>query len=804
MYRKVYQTRSSNAKEKVKYVIWTNEMDRYFSKILVEHVRKGSKLDNIIKPATYAAALVALNEKFGLDLTKDHLKNRLKTLRKQFGVLKEILAQKGFKWDKARKMVVADDAVWNDYIKAHPDAKHFRAKFIENFEELCIIVGNDQAIASCSDNGAEVDVDLVSDNEGMETAIVSVIQSDDKQAKNLRWTKEMDRCLGKILVEEVEKGRKVDNIIQTEAYNTAVTALNEKFGPDITKDHIKNRLKTWKKQYGILKELLSHTGFKWDEARKMVIGDDSIWNDYIKTHHDAHLFRGRVVENYDHLCIIFGNNHATGSYSRTADDIVHSLAGDSEGVEAINASPIRCYSGLRDQEKNMKWTNEMDYCLSTILVEQVKLGNKSKLDNKFKPAAYDAAVSALSERFQLDFTKDHVRNRIKTWKKLYGSMKELLDHSEFKWDEELKMVTANDSVWHDYIKIKPDARLLQGLVIENYDELCVIIGNDNPTESSKNDAEADMDWAADNEGIETEVAYQSQPDNGKERGKYIIWTDEMDRCLTEKLVEQVKLGNKLEKNFKPVAYTAVVTTLNENFALDLTKENIKSRLKTWKKLYGLVKEVLSHRGFVWDEERKMVVATDSVWNEYIKMHPDAKFLRARSIEYFDELRIIIDNNHATGCFCVTGAKGDMNPTSNNEEHEETPLQNVFVDEEMSKDNTNNGTQGSSQQTRARPSSSSHSKQPSKKRHGSDLMVEMMSTMAANIGRIADALTGSNQSVCLDELFEMVQNIPGFDDDLIIEACEFLSLDEKRAKMFLKLDERLRKLWLLKRLRGHGN
>ncbi|KAI7990725.1 hypothetical protein LOK49_LG12G01587 [Camellia lanceoleosa] len=132
---------------------------------------------------------------------------------------------------------------------------------------------------------------------------------------------------------------------------------------------------------------------------------------------------------------------------------------------------------------------------------------------------------------------------------------------------------------------------------------------------------------------------------------------------------------------------------------------------------------------------------------------------------------------------------------------EIPLRNMMINEEMSQDHSGDGTQWSSKQTRARSSSSSRSKQPSKKRRVSAVIVEMMSCMAGNIGRIADALTGFNQSLCLDELFEMVQNIPGFYDNLVIEACEFLSLDEKRAKMFLKLDERLRKLWLLKYLQS---
>lgn len=79
------------------------------------------------------------------------------------------------------------------------------------------------------------------------------------------------------------------------------------------------------------------------------------------------------------------------------------------------------------------------------------------------------------------------------------------------------------------------------------------------------------------------------------------------------------------------------------------------------------------------------------------------------------------------------------------------------------------------------------------------MVQIMSVMAANVARIADAL--SDRPTCLDQVFDVVQTMPGLDDDLILDACEFLSLDDKRAVMFMKLDERLRRKWLLKKLRS---
>lgn len=92
----------------------------------------------------------------------------------------------------------------------------------------------------------------------------------------------MDHWLGKILVDQVRKGLKIDNVFQTEAYDKAVSAMNAKFGHHLTKFNIKNRLKTWKKQYEIAKEILCHAGFKWDETKKMIIANDSTWIDYIR------------------------------------------------------------------------------------------------------------------------------------------------------------------------------------------------------------------------------------------------------------------------------------------------------------------------------------------------------------------------------------------------------------------------------------------------------------------------------------------------------------------------------------------
>ncbi|RVW90739.1 hypothetical protein CK203_046429 [Vitis vinifera] len=187
---------------------------------------------------------------------------------------------------------------------------------------------------NCSRNN-DVFLCLSPDNDIIEATETSQIQSlsAQVQSKHVIWTKEMDGCLGKILVEQAKLGNKIDCDLESAAYMVAVTAINKRFQLDLVKEHIRNRLKTWKKQYGILSELLEQSGFGWDETRNMVVADDSAWEDYIKV-------------------------WASGIF-----DIVHI-----------------------EQVKNMWWTDQMDYYLMENSISwgkmgfftELQLGTKSK------------------------------------------------------------------------------------------------------------------------------------------------------------------------------------------------------------------------------------------------------------------------------------------------------------------------------------------------------------------------------------------------------------------------------------------
>lgn len=96
---------------------WQPPMDRYFIDLMLDQVRNGGRIDGVFRKQAWMEMITLFNAKFGFNYEMDVLKNRYKTLRRQYNVIKNLLELDGFVWDDMRQMVTADDYVWQDYIK---------------------------------------------------------------------------------------------------------------------------------------------------------------------------------------------------------------------------------------------------------------------------------------------------------------------------------------------------------------------------------------------------------------------------------------------------------------------------------------------------------------------------------------------------------------------------------------------------------------------------------------------------------------------------------------------------------------
>ncbi|KAL0459730.1 UNVERIFIED_CONTAM: hypothetical protein Slati_0600200 [Sesamum latifolium] len=355
-----FGTRSSSYRLRT---IWTPEMDRYFIGLMLEQVGKENRRDDhLFSKRAWKHMTTMFNAEFNSTYGKDVLKNRHKMLRNLYRALKNLLKQKGFRWDESRQMVTADNRVWDEYIQAHPDARTYRMKTIPYYSDLCKIYGAGGAgdkdtiygqKGNCTGMMLQADVGRLLEGEkcvptsvndektcsnpleyspnmgDMVTESLHDIMIDEDYGTSVAkgmvdktctflpdigagmgrtrtcWQPPMDRYFIDLMLGQVDKGNHIDGLLRKQAWREMISSFNVNFGFSYTMDILKNRYKTLRRQHNVIKNLLELDGFAWDEARQMVIADDRVWQKCIKVHTEARQYMTRPVPYFEDLCLIF-------------------------------------------------------------------------------------------------------------------------------------------------------------------------------------------------------------------------------------------------------------------------------------------------------------------------------------------------------------------------------------------------------------------------------------------------------------------------------------------------------------------
>ncbi|XP_047320912.1 uncharacterized protein At2g29880-like [Impatiens glandulifera] len=106
---------------------------------------------------------------------------------------------------------------------------------------------------------------------------------------------------------------------------------------NVSRENIQSRLKTWDKHYTIISDMLGTSGFGWDWDRKVVkVDSEEVWTAYVKAHPDARHYRSKIIENWEDLSIICGQDKANGSGAETADEGARAMFEDIESCSKLN------------------------------------------------------------------------------------------------------------------------------------------------------------------------------------------------------------------------------------------------------------------------------------------------------------------------------------------------------------------------------------------------------------------------------------------------------------------------------------
>ncbi|KAL5862280.1 hypothetical protein ACOSQ3_003561 [Xanthoceras sorbifolium] len=187
---------------------------------------------------------------------------------------------------------------------------------------------------------------------------ISQINEQKRRGVRRAWTKEEEEVLLSILDEIVASGARADcgyfksGTLKNMETRLAIVLPNcgLKANP-----HLESKLKFWKKQYGVVYDMLNTSGFGWNDVRKCIeVDSDEVWKSYVQHHKQAEGFRGKHFPLYERLANIFGKDRSTGKMAQTPDQQVADLEeGDNfsnefETAENFSLTSMKKSSRLAD------------------------------------------------------------------------------------------------------------------------------------------------------------------------------------------------------------------------------------------------------------------------------------------------------------------------------------------------------------------------------------------------------------------------------------------------------------------------
>ncbi|XP_009770395.1 L10-interacting MYB domain-containing protein-like [Nicotiana tabacum] len=129
----------------------------------------------------------------------------------------------------------------------------------------------------------------------------------------------------------------------------------------------------------------------------------------------------------------------------------------------------------RESQCRAKWTTSLTKTMLEVMVDQVHEGH---MQNKsFSKKGWKCICDEFHKRTSLTWEKEQLKYRYAALRKQFATMKLLLNHSDFKWEEITGLVTATDEAWDKYIKDNPDAETIRSTGCPFYKELSVIFAD---------------------------------------------------------------------------------------------------------------------------------------------------------------------------------------------------------------------------------------------------------------------------------------------------------------------------------------
>ncbi|KAJ1408780.1 Myb/SANT-like domain [Sesbania bispinosa] len=266
------------------------------------------------------------------------------------------------------------------------------------------------------------------------------------------------------------------------------------------------------------------------------------------------------------------------------------------------------------------------------------------------------------------------------------------------------------------------------------------------------------------------------------------WTTSLTKILAELMVNQVHKGNKHNNSFNKKAWKYICDEFYNKTGLKWDKDQLKNRYSVLRRQYATVKSILDQSDFRWDEATGSIRATDEIWAEYIKKHPDAETLKTCGCPIFKELCIIFSEP-------ATNGKHEYLAASEGEHTSRAPFpEPLSMHQEESSSGSQDEEDANDPQT-VQPTTLTATCNRKRGRKGiDDAIAEAILEMASASKMTAAAIEQRNARYSMADCIKDLDLMQGVDQPLYFAALDLFNKPTAR-EIFLSLKKDKRLTWL---------
>ncbi|XP_038896380.1 uncharacterized protein LOC120084641 [Benincasa hispida] len=260
-----------------------------------------------------------------------------------------------------------------------------------------------------------------------------------------------------------------------------------------------------------------------------------------------------------------------------------------------------------------------------------------------------------------------------------------------------------------------------------------------------------------------------------------VWSKVEDTKLVEALLYLVETGWRSDNGTFRLGYLQYLERiLHEKVpGCALNQNTIECKVRSLKKQYNAVSEMLSQSGFGWNEEFKCVQVEKEIFDLWVRSHLNAKGMWNKSFLHYDDLSTVFGKDRAN---CHTPEVCQA----------ESPLNQDEIDEEPAEQSTGRAS------VLAESSRGSKRKRPSFQAEMIDIMRSTVEMQSTHMGRLA---SWQKEKYELEfgrrkEVVNAIYSIDGLDEDDQVTFIDLLVTDIQKTDCFLAVPEHARKRYCL--------